>query len=38
VVDDNLREGWPAILSSMKSFLETGHALDITKRWEKEGR
>jgi len=23
------RQGWPAILSSLKSLLETGHALDI---------
>jgi uncharacterized protein YndB with AHSA1/START domain len=25
--------GWPLLLSSLKSLLETGDALDITKRW-----
>lgn len=25
--------GWPAILSSLKSLLETGDALEATKRW-----
>lgn len=37
-VDDRLREGWSAILSSLKSYLETGEALDATKRWAAEGR
>jgi uncharacterized protein YndB with AHSA1/START domain len=37
-VDDGLRQGWPAILSSLKSFLETGKALDVTKRWAREGK
>ena len=37
-VDESLHQGWPAILSSLKSYLETGQALDITKRWAREGR
>lgn len=37
-VDEGLRNGWPAILSSLKSWLETGVALDMTKRWAREGR
>ena len=32
-VDERLKNGWPAILSSLKSYLETGKALDYTKRW-----
>jgi len=27
--------GWPAILSSLKSLLETGEALEETRRWPK---
>jgi uncharacterized protein YndB with AHSA1/START domain len=27
--------GWPMILSSLKSLLETGEALEITKQWPK---
>jgi len=27
--------GWPAILSSLKSLLETGDALEATKQWPK---
>ncbi len=27
--------GWPPILSSLKSLLETGEALEITRRWPK---
>lgn len=27
--------GWPSILSSLKSLLETGDALEATKRWPK---
>lgn len=38
VVEDGVREGWPAILSSLKSWLETGAALDATKRWARDGR
>jgi uncharacterized protein YndB with AHSA1/START domain len=30
---DGVSSGWPAILSSLKSFLETGTALELTKRW-----
>jgi hypothetical protein len=37
-VDDGLRQGWPAILSSLKRFLETGKALDVTRRWAREGK
>lgn len=36
-VDAGVRRGWPAILSSLKSFLETGKALEITKRWGEAG-
>ncbi|MGB7331318.1 MAG: SRPBCC domain-containing protein, partial [Terriglobales bacterium] len=28
-------KGWPAILSSVKSLLETGDALEATKHWPK---
>ena len=27
--------GWPPILSSLKSLLETGEPLDVTRRWPK---
>lgn len=37
-VDEGLHNGWPAILSSLKSFLETGRPLEVTKRWAREGR
>jgi hypothetical protein len=30
---DSVSNGWPAILSSLKSFLETGDALDLTRHW-----
>ena len=33
-VADGLKNGWPAILSSLKSYLETGKPLEYTKRWE----
>jgi uncharacterized protein YndB with AHSA1/START domain len=33
-VDGRFASGWPAILSSLKTLLETGEALDVTKRWE----
>jgi uncharacterized protein YndB with AHSA1/START domain len=33
---DAVSSGWPAILSSLKSLLETGDALEATKRWPKE--
>lgn len=26
-------QGWPAILSSLKSLLETGESLEATRRW-----
>ena len=29
------RQGWPAILSSLKSLLETGEAIDLLTLWEK---
>lgn len=28
-MDTGIRKGWPVVLSSMKSFLETGRALDV---------
>ena len=28
--------GWPLILSSLKSFIETGKPLEETRRWPKE--
>jgi uncharacterized protein YndB with AHSA1/START domain len=33
-IADNVREGWAAVLSSLKSYLETGEALESTKLWE----
>ena len=33
---DAVSGGWPMILSSLKSLLETGQALEETKRWPKE--
>lgn len=32
---DSVSNGWPTILSSLKSLLETGDALDATKEWPK---
>ena len=32
---DAVSGGWPMILSSLKSLLETGQALEDTKRWPK---
>jgi uncharacterized protein YndB with AHSA1/START domain len=37
-VQDMVREGWSAILSSLKSYLETGQPLEATQQWEKQGR
>ena len=37
-VHDMVREGWSAILSSLKSYLETGKPLEATQRWESDGR
>jgi hypothetical protein len=28
-------QGWPPILSSLKSLLETGESLEITRKWPK---
>ena len=33
-VDGRFASGWPPILSSLKTLLETGAPLDVTKRWE----
>jgi len=30
---DKVSSGWPAILSSLKSMLETGESLEATRRW-----
>ena len=30
-------QGWPAILSSLKSLLETGQPLEATRRWKPTG-
>lgn len=32
---ESVSSGWPAILSSLKSLLETGDALEITRHWPK---
>lgn len=32
---DAVSNGWPMILSSLKSLLETGDALEATKQWPK---
>ena len=38
-IGDNVREGWSAVLSSLKSYLEPGEALEAPKRWrETEAR
>ncbi len=29
----SISQGWPAVLSSLKSFLETGHGLDMVRQW-----
>jgi len=34
-ITDDLRNGWPAILSSLKTMLETGAGLDVVKRWNR---
>ncbi len=36
VVIDDVREGWPAVLSSLKSYLETGEPLETTCQWEQK--
>jgi len=30
---DAVSNGWPAILSGLKSLLETGEALEVTRKW-----
>jgi len=37
-VHEMVREGWSAILSSLKTYLETGQPLEATVQWEKSGR
>jgi uncharacterized protein YndB with AHSA1/START domain len=32
---DAVSQGWPPILSSLKSLLETGEALEMTRKWPK---
>jgi uncharacterized protein YndB with AHSA1/START domain len=32
---EKVSSGWPAILASVKSLLETGEALEITRHWPK---
>ena len=32
---DAVSSGWPAILSSLKSLLETGESLEATRKWPK---
>lgn len=31
-----ITQGWPAVLSSLKTFLESGHGLDLIRRWTEE--
>ncbi|HEX4145419.1 MAG TPA: SRPBCC family protein [Pirellulales bacterium] len=33
---ESVSQGWPIILASLKSLLETGHALEETRHWPKE--
>jgi uncharacterized protein YndB with AHSA1/START domain len=33
---DGVSAGWPAVLSSLKSLVETGAPLDLTQRWPKD--
>ncbi|HEX3658302.1 MAG TPA: SRPBCC family protein [Pirellulales bacterium] len=32
---DGVSQGWPAILASLKSLLETGESLELTRYWPK---
>jgi uncharacterized protein YndB with AHSA1/START domain len=32
---ESVSSGWPSILSSLKSLLETGESLEFTRRWPK---
>lgn len=36
-VDDGLKQGWPAILSALKTFLESGERMSVTRQWEEQG-
>lgn len=31
-MENGIRKGWPIVLSSLKSFLETGQAIDVFAR------
>ena len=31
-MEKGIRQGWPAVLSSLKSFLETGRGIDLSAR------
>ena len=33
---EGVSEGWPPILSSLKSLLETGESLEETRNWPEE--
>src|SRR5262249_53158174 len=35
---DAVSSGWPAILSSLKSMLETGESLEATRRWPEKAQ
>jgi uncharacterized protein YndB with AHSA1/START domain len=35
---DDVANGWPIILSSLKSLLETGSSLEVTRHWPKDLR
>ena len=35
---DAVSSGWPAILSSLKSMLETGESLEATRRWSEKAK
>lgn len=37
-VGDDFRMGWPAVLSSLKTLLETGRGLDVVKRFSSQKR
>ena len=30
---ESISQGWPAILASLKSLLETGESLELTRHW-----
>lgn len=33
---DGVSRGWPALMASLKSYLETGKPLELTRRWPKD--